>query len=142
MASREDEPELNSLFQKAVNSLTKAEIDAITKKWLAVTFEQGFDYALLWKVLAGASVVLFVVIWWNRKLTRLNRTIRRAHEALDQTSRRLGALLDNAGQGFLTVDADGLVEPQYSQECRTIFGVAMADGCGSTPRNRVRPRSL
>jgi ABC-type amino acid transport substrate-binding protein len=126
MASREDEPELNSLFQKAVNSLTKAEIDAITKKWLAVTFEQGFDYALLWKVLAGGSVVLFVVIWWNRKLARLNRTIRRAHEALDQTSRRLGALLDNAGQGFLTVDADGLVEPQYSQECRTIFGVAMA----------------
>jgi ABC-type amino acid transport substrate-binding protein/two-component sensor histidine kinase len=126
LASREDEPELNSLFQKAVNSLTKAEIDAITKKWLAVTFEQGFDYALLWKVLAGGSAVLFVVIWWNRKLARLNRTIRRAHEALDQTSRRLGALLDNAGQGFLTVDADGLVEPQYSQECRTIFGVAMA----------------
>jgi ABC-type amino acid transport substrate-binding protein len=126
VASRDDEPELNSLFQKAVNSLTKEETDAITKKWLAVTFEQGFDYALLWKVLAGVAVVLAVVVWWNRKLSRLNRAIRRAHEALDQVNRRLGALLDNAGQGFLTVDADGLIDPQYSQECLSIFGGEIA----------------
>ena len=126
VASRDDEPELQSLFQKAVNSLGPEESDAIIKKWLAVTFEQGFDYALLWKVLAGVAVVLALVVWWNRKLTRLNRTIRRAHEELDQTNRRMAALLDNAGQGFLTVGANGVVEPQYSQECRSIFGVDIA----------------
>jgi ABC-type amino acid transport substrate-binding protein/signal transduction histidine kinase len=122
VASRDDEPELASLFQKAVNSLTTEESDAIIKKWVAVTFEQKFDYALLWKVLAGAAVVVAVVVWWNRKLSRLNRALRQAHEALDATNRRLGALLDNAGQGFLSVGPDGLVEPQYSQECRNLFG--------------------
>jgi ABC-type amino acid transport substrate-binding protein len=122
VASRDDEPELASLFQKAVNSLTPEESDAILKKWVAVTFEQGFDYVLFWKVLAGVVVVFAVVIWWNRKLSRLNRAIRQAHEALDAAGRRMAALLDNAGQGFLSVDRDGRVDPQYSRECRHLFG--------------------
>ncbi len=122
VASRNDEPELRSLFQKAVDSLGKAESEAIVKKWVAVTFEQGFDYALLWKALAGAALVLAIVVWWNRKLARLNRTIRQAHEELDRTNRNMAALLDNAGQGFLSVGRDGLVEPGYSRECRVIFG--------------------
>jgi len=122
MASRDDEPELASLFQKAVNTLTKEESDAIMKKWLAVTFEQGFDYSLVWKVSAGAAFVLAVVVWWNRKLSRLNRALRQANEARDAAGRRVAALLDNAKQGFLSVAEDGLVEPQYSAECRNIFG--------------------
>lgn len=122
MASRDDEPELASLFQKAVNTLTKEESDAILKKWLAVTFEQGFDYALAWKTAGGAAVVLLVVVWWNRKLSRLNRALRQANEARDAASRRVAALLDNAGQGFLSVDRDGTVDPLYSAECRNLFG--------------------
>lgn len=122
VATRDDEPELQSLFQKAVDALTREQTEGIIKKWLAVTFEQGFDYALLWKVLVGGALVLSVVVWWNRKLSRLNRAIRQANAKLDQTGRRLAALLDNAGQGFLTVGPDGVVDPQYSQECRAIFG--------------------
>ncbi|HWQ11020.1 MAG TPA: transporter substrate-binding domain-containing protein, partial [Holophaga sp.] len=122
MASRDDEPELSSLFQKAVNSLSREESEAIIKKWVAVTFEERFDYSRLWKVLAGAAALLAVAVWWNRKLARLNRAIRQAHEALDATSRRMAVLLDNAGQGFLSVGPEGVVEPQYSNECRAIFG--------------------
>lgn len=126
VASRDDEPELASLFQKAVNSFSREESDAIIKRWLAVTFEQGFDYSLVWKVLAGAVLVVGVVVWWNRKLARLNRALRQANEARDAASRRVTALLDNAGQGFLSVAADGLVEPHYSAECRNLFGTAIA----------------
>ena len=122
VASRDDEPELASLFQKAVNTLTKEETDAIIKKWVAVTFEERFDYTRLWKILAGVFVAVALVVWWNRQLARLNRTIRRAHRELDVVNRRMAALLDNAGQGFLSVGRDGIVEPQYSLECRTIFG--------------------
>ncbi|BAH76361.1 putative sensor histidine kinase [Solidesulfovibrio magneticus RS-1] len=122
VASRDDEPELASLFQKAVNTLTKAETEAIIKKWVAVTFEESFDYTRFWKALAIAAAVLAVIVWWNRKLARLNRAIRQAHEALDVANRDMAALLDNAGQGFLSVDRNGLVGPRCSQECRTIFG--------------------
>lgn len=122
MASRDDEPELASLFQKAVNTLTKEESDAILKKWLAVTFEQGIDYTLVWKIAGGAAAILCLVIWWNRKLSRLNRALRQANEARDAAAQRVAALLDNAGQGFLSVDGDGRIDPQYSAECRNLFG--------------------
>ncbi|MHC1788724.1 transporter substrate-binding domain-containing protein [Solidesulfovibrio sp.] len=122
IASRDDEPELASLFQKVVSSLSKEESDAIIKKWVAVTFEERFDFSRLWKALAVAVAVFAVIVWWNRKLARLNRAIRQAHEDLDDVNRNMSALLDNAGQGFLSVDGDGRVRPQYSQECRVLFG--------------------
>jgi ABC-type amino acid transport substrate-binding protein/two-component sensor histidine kinase len=107
--------EIFSIFQKGVSSLTAAELDDIFKKWVAVRFEHGFDYALVWRVAAGAVLVLVVIVWWNRKLSRLNRTIRQAHQ-------ELAALLDNSGQGFLSFGADGVVQPGFSRECRDIFG--------------------
>ncbi|MFP5259971.1 MAG: transporter substrate-binding domain-containing protein [Acidobacteriota bacterium] len=122
VASRDDEPELTSLFQKAVNSLSKEESDAIIKKWVAVTFEESFDYSKFWKALVVAAAVLTLVVWWNRKLARLNRAIRLAHEKLDDVNRDMSALLDNAGQGFLAVDRQGTVMTPYSQECRVLFG--------------------
>lgn len=122
VASRDDEPELASVFQKTVNTLTKAETEAVIKKWAAVTFEEPFDDTRLWKALAIAAAVLAVIVWWNRKLSRLNRAIRQAHEDLDAANRDRAALLDNAGQGFFSVDRTGLIGPQFSQECRAIFG--------------------
>lgn len=104
-----------SIFQKGVSSLTAAELDAIFKRWVAVKFEHGFDYDLVWRVAAGAALVILVIVWWNRKLSRLNRTIRQAHA-------ELAAFLDNSGQGFLSFGPDGAVEPRPSRECRDIFG--------------------
>jgi ABC-type amino acid transport substrate-binding protein/signal transduction histidine kinase len=107
--------EVLTIFQKGVNSLTAAELDAIFKKWVAVRFEHGFDYTLVWRVAAGAALIVLVIVWWNRKLTRLNRTIRQAHE-------ELAALLDNSGQGFLSFRADGAVQPGFSRECLDMLG--------------------
>ncbi len=70
---------------------------------------------LVWRVAAGAALVILVIVWWNRKLSRLNRTIRQAHA-------ELAAFLDNSGQGFLSFGPDGVVEPRPSRECRDIFG--------------------
>lgn len=107
--------EVLSIFQKGVSSLTAEELDAIFKKWVAVRFEHGFDYTLVWRVAAGAALVILLIVWWNRKLTRLNRTIRQAHE-------ELAALLDNSGQGFLSFGIDCRVQPRFSRECLDILG--------------------
>ena len=40
---------------------------------------------------------------------------------LDETE-KLQSILDNAGQGFLTFGPDLLIDVQYSEECRKIFG--------------------
>jgi ABC-type amino acid transport substrate-binding protein len=44
--------EILSHLSKGVSSLTAAELDAIFKRWVAVKFENGFDYTLVWRVAA------------------------------------------------------------------------------------------
>ncbi|MFO7820073.1 MAG: ATP-binding protein [Halanaerobacter sp.] len=43
-------------------------------------------------------------------------------KALRETQNNLANLLNNAGQGFLTFGADLSIDPEYSLECKRIFG--------------------
>lgn len=118
---RSDDPTLLSIFNKAVKSIAPEEKASIQKNWLSVTFEHEFDYTLLWKVVAGAVLVIVVIIYWNRKLTRLNRAVSQARDELEKAHGKLAALLDNSGQCFMSVSEDGVVDMECSQECSVIF---------------------
>ena len=50
VATRNDEPILRDVFQKLVDSIQPAERQEITNRWIAVRFEQGFDYRRLWQI--------------------------------------------------------------------------------------------
>jgi ABC-type amino acid transport substrate-binding protein/two-component sensor histidine kinase len=134
---RNDDPLLLDVFNKATRSLSEQDKETIQKKWLSVTFEHGFDYGLLWKVLAGAVVVLAVIVWWNRKLARLHRAVSQARDELEQAHGKLAALLDNSGQCFLSVAPDSVADPECSQECRTIFS---GDVAGRSLGELLHPR--
>ncbi len=121
VACRNDEPELVSVLQKVVDSLSREESDAMVRKWLVVSSGPGRDPVLVWGALAGAAV-LGLAIWRPRAVARLRRAVRKSRDAFSRAQRRLAALLDCAGQGFLCVGATGLVEDWYSRECRNIFG--------------------
>ena len=69
---RKDSKELLSIFQKLVNSISESETRAINSKWISIKFEHGFDYTLLWKVLFGVFIIIFLFIYWNRKLSSIN----------------------------------------------------------------------
>ncbi len=72
MGNRNDWPELTTMIDKALASITEAEKTAIRDKYVALRYEQGMNKARVvkWVLIAcfGASgVVLFFVIW-NRSL--------------------------------------------------------------------------
>ena len=79
IACRNDEPLLRTIMQKAVESITGEERREIIGKWMAIRFEQGFDYATLWKIISGAAIVFLVILFWNRHLSQLNQQIRQAN---------------------------------------------------------------
>jgi len=108
-------PDLAQVFDMAVASLTEDERRSIFSRWISITFEHGFDYALFWKILAGLALAVAAIVYWNRKLVRLNR-------AVTQANAKISTLLDNSGQGFLSFAADGVVEPELSRECGRLFG--------------------
>jgi diguanylate cyclase (GGDEF)-like protein len=83
---------LSTIMDKALGSLSDTEVDKITQKWLSTRFEYGFDYRLFWQVLAAVAVVLIAIMFWNRKLSRLNRELENAHAELEGKSLALERL--------------------------------------------------
>ena len=74
MGIRKDWPELTSIINKALASITEEEKTAIRSKYLAIKFEQGINKAevLKWVLLVGGSVlgILLFFVFWNRQMSR------------------------------------------------------------------------
>jgi len=82
VASRNDEPILNSIMQKALNSISEEQKRTIVGKWISIKVEQGVDYSLLWKVIGVAISIFILSILWNRNLRNTNKKIEKSkHEA-------------------------------------------------------------
>ncbi|CAK0751778.1 hypothetical protein CCP4SC76_2280017 [Gammaproteobacteria bacterium] len=128
IASRNDEPLLASIMQKAADSISEEERRSIVGKWISVRFEQGFDYSLFWKFAIGVVLLLLVFYLWNRKLAKLNSEIKaknlvieKQHQIVIKSLEQIATLLNNSGQGFLSFNRDLLVDKAYSRECVHIF---------------------
>ena len=88
VATRNDEPVLHEVFQKLVDSIGPAERQEITNRWIAVRFEQGFDYRLFWQILGVFALIGAVTLFWATKLRRVNSELQAANARLAETSRR------------------------------------------------------
>ena len=88
VATRNDEPILRDVFQKLVDSIDPRERQEITNRWIAVRFEQGFDYRRLWQIVGVFVLVGVVTLFWATKLRRLNAELRLANERLAEIGRR------------------------------------------------------
>lgn len=87
VATRNDEPMLREVFQKLVDSIRPDERQDITNHWIAVRFEQGFDYRRLWQIVGVFVLVGAVTVFWAAKLRRLNAELRAANQRLADISR-------------------------------------------------------
>ena len=71
MGNRKDWPELTSIINKALASITEEEKTAIRNKYLAIKFEQGINKAevLKWVLIVGgaASGIVLIFLFWNRQ---------------------------------------------------------------------------
>ena len=84
VVSRNDEPLLGSIMQKATDSISYKENRAIVSRWVSVKLEPSFDYSLFWKVGTAVVLVLVGVMAWNRRLASLNRKLAQAYAELDR----------------------------------------------------------
>jgi signal transduction histidine kinase/CheY-like chemotaxis protein len=74
MGNRKDWPELTSIINKALASITEEEKTAIRNKYLAIKYEQGIDKTavLKWVLIVGVSTfgIILVFVFWNRRQSR------------------------------------------------------------------------
>lgn len=105
VGTRNDEPLLNSIFNKLVHNVTPDQKQAIYNKWVAIKQEVAFDYSLFWKLLAGLLFVvgLFSVHYYQlRKYNRLLLILSETDKLTSLYNRlRLDELLLEQEQRFL-----------------------------------------
>ncbi len=76
IAVHKDNHLLQSIFNKALHSISAQQRNEIINKWFSVKFEYSTDYSLFWKALIAAIVLFAGFMYWNRKLTYFNRKIK------------------------------------------------------------------
>jgi diguanylate cyclase (GGDEF)-like protein len=72
IATRNDQPQLNEVFEALVKNIDDAELQSIYNKWIAVEHELSFDYSLVWKLLAVITALTSGYLVHSIKLQRLN----------------------------------------------------------------------
>jgi diguanylate cyclase (GGDEF)-like protein/PAS domain S-box-containing protein len=142
MAVRNDWPEFTPILQKALDSITEQERDQIYRKWIKLRYEHGFDYQLLWEILALVSLVIAVILFWNRRLLKeiarrkkAEKLVQDARQRLEQTNKQLVNYVDIVDKYVITssTDVKGVITSTSDAFCE-ISGYSQEELLGATHR--------
>ncbi|MGD9007118.1 MAG: transporter substrate-binding domain-containing protein [Desulfobacteraceae bacterium] len=86
MGVHKDDPILHQILSRALGSISQQKRQEYASKWIAVKFDRGIDYSLLWKVVAATAFIILGIFLWNRKLAAFNQKVVKAKEALEQSN--------------------------------------------------------
>ena len=75
IATRNDEPMLNNIFQKALDNINISKKKYIFDKWVLANNEQNIDYMLIWKIISIFTFILSIVIYFLIKQNKLKLKI-------------------------------------------------------------------
>ncbi|MCX4188013.1 ATP-binding protein [Methylophaga sp. OBS4] len=70
MAVSDNLPQLRSIIEKGLKSITDEEKNAISRNWVAVTYEHKTDYRLILLILGAATMLTGMFGFWGWKLNQ------------------------------------------------------------------------
>ncbi|MHC4990563.1 MAG: ATP-binding protein, partial [Planctomycetota bacterium] len=153
-AARSDWPEMTSILDKALSSITPEQRSAIYDKWIRLSQEPVIPRRRFWTiVLAGlvAAVALLAgALIWNGSLQRrvsqktrqLNAQLaerRRTNEALLASEERIRLIIDTALDSVITMDLDGTITG-WNRQAEHDFGWTGSEAIGRSLADLIIPR--
>lgn len=72
IASRKDEPFLNSIMQKTLETISEDKIRTIVGEWIKIKVEQSFDYSKLFYIVGFFSILISLILYKNRSISAIN----------------------------------------------------------------------
>lgn len=84
---RNDDKELFEMFTKAVDMLTEDEKQRILNKYIAISYQKGFDYTLFWKFLAFVGFIVLIFGYRHYVINKLNKELRQKFKEEFERSR-------------------------------------------------------
>jgi diguanylate cyclase (GGDEF)-like protein/PAS domain S-box-containing protein len=113
IASRSDEPILNIIMQKALDSISEDQRRTITSKWIEIKVAQVFDYTILWQISGIFLFIVLAVLYKNRAVIILNRELLKVKIEIEEQQNMV-----NKYVLILTTDLDGIVTDVNEAFCK------------------------
>lgn len=75
---------LRDILDKGVKSITEEERNEIINNHVYIKIEKGVDYSLVWNILIIASIIIFIIIFYLRKLYILKKQLTHNYKNLEK----------------------------------------------------------
>lgn len=130
-AVRKDWPELASIIDKGLASITPEERNAIQRQYFSVELTERIDYTRLLQIVAAALFIIIMILYWNRRLATEIAQRKRSEQALYQSQIRYERLINDIGPNYVIFSdhADGTVE-YLSNGFVQVFGRPISEAMG------------
>ncbi|WP_373017548.1 ABC transporter substrate-binding protein [Thiomicrorhabdus sp.] len=92
MAVRKDWPELQSILQKALNTMSEHTQDQLTDPWLQVAYKKEIEWKALISILGPIVLFLIVISLYTRRLSKLNKDLIHTQQELTDSNQKLAKL--------------------------------------------------
>ncbi|MGB0989798.1 MAG: transporter substrate-binding domain-containing protein, partial [Halarcobacter sp.] len=102
LATRKDLPILNSIFEKALTIVSTETKEEILNKWVKTTYQIKTDYTLVWQLALVSLFIILITLYWNRKLTLLNRQLQKERNKAYEATKAKAKFLANMSHEIRT----------------------------------------
>jgi PAS domain S-box-containing protein len=121
IATRNDEPLLNEIFEIALLSIDNNTRMTIFHKWKNMEFQYTTDYETVALISFFTIIIIGVFIYWNLQLKDEIKSKEIAQEKLRQSEEKFRVLFDMAPVLLDSFDETGRVN-LWNKECEKVFG--------------------
>ncbi len=80
IASRNDDPLLNSIMQKSLDEISEEQLRTIVKRWVEIKVEERIDYTEIFYLIVFFILILLLVLYKNRSIHKINKKLTLANK--------------------------------------------------------------
>lgn len=102
LAVRSDWPMLHGILQRALSSIDQSQRDTFFSRWVSSSFQARPDYTRFWIALALILGFVFLVLYWNRRLSAEVAVRRQTEMELLEANRAKSLFLANMSHEIRT----------------------------------------